>query len=87
MEEIALKCLEGEQREIAECIGIEAYRKLVQGFGGSNIYIQKADTILKSERNNEIRRLFNGKNYKSLAVRFGLSENYIRLIVTHKDKK
>ncbi len=87
MEEIALKCLEGEQREIAECIGIEAYRKLVQRFGGSSIYIQKADTILKSERNNKIRRLFNGKNYKSLAVRFGLSENYIRLIVTHKDKK
>ena len=80
-EKINMNNIDGEQREIAECIGIEAYRKLVQRFGGSNIYIQKADTILKSERNNKIRKLFNGKNYKSLAIMFGLSESHIRLIV------
>lgn len=85
-ETITVDSLEGEQKEIAECIGIEAYRKLSEQFGGSTIYIQKPDTLLKVRRNNEIRKLFNGKNYRSLALRFNLSENYIRLIVSHKNK-
>lgn len=84
-ETITADSLEGEQKEIAECIGIEAYRKLSEQFGGSTIYIQKPDTLLKIRRNNEIRKLFNGKNYRSLALRFNLSENYIRLIVSHKN--
>ncbi len=84
-ETITVDSLEGEQKEIAECIGIEAYRKLSEQFGGSTIYIQKPDTLLKVRRNNEIRKLFNGKNYRSLALRFNLSENYIRLIVSHKN--
>lgn len=85
VETITADSLEGEQKEIAECIGIEAYRKLSEQFGGSTIYIQKPDTLLKVRRNNEIRKLFNGKNYRSLALRFNLSENYIRLIVSHKN--
>ncbi len=84
-ETITADSLEGEQKEIVECIGIEAYRKLTEHFGGSTIYIQKPDTLSKIRRNNEIRKLFNGKNYRSLALRFNLSENYIRLIVSHKN--
>lgn len=85
-ETITVDSLEGEQKEIAECIGIEAYRKLSEQFRGSTIYIQKPDTLSKIKRNDEIRKLFNGKNYRSLALRFNLSENYIRLIVSHKNK-
>lgn len=84
-ETITADSLEGEQKEIAECIGIEAYRKISEQFGGSTIYIQKPDTLSKIKRNDEIRKLFNGKNYRSLALRFNLSENYIRLIVSHKN--
>ena len=35
----------GEQRELAEVIGLEAYKKLVERYGGSHVYINKADTI------------------------------------------
>lgn len=73
-----------QQREIAEVIGIEAYRKLVEYYGGSKIYIEKSDTVIRPDRNNEIRKKFNGGNYKQLAREYGLSELTIRRIVDKK---
>lgn len=73
-----------QQREIAEVIGIEAYRKLVEHYGGSKIYIAKYDTITRPDRNNEIRKKFNGGNYKQLAREYRLSELTIRRIVDKK---
>lgn len=70
-----------QQKEITEIIGIEAYRKLVEHYGGSSIYINKYDTITRPERNDEIRRKFNGSNYRELAKEYGLSETGIRKII------
>lgn len=46
--------LSEDQRELAESIGIEAYRKLVEDYGGSHIYVSKTETVLRELRNNEI---------------------------------
>lgn len=73
-----------QQKEIAEIIGIEAYRKLVENYGGSQIYINKSDTVTRPDRNEEIRRKFNGANYRQLAREYGLSETGIRKIVNKK---
>lgn len=73
-----------QQREIAEIIGIEAYRKLVENYGGSRIYIEKFDTITRPDRNDEIRKKFDGGNYKQLAREYKLSEQTIRRIVDKK---
>ncbi|MDE6520395.1 MAG: DNA-binding protein [Ruminococcus sp.] len=73
-----------QQREIAEVIGIEAYRKLVDYYGGSRIYIEKSDTITRPDRNDEIRKKFDGGNYKQLAREYELSEETIRRIVNKK---
>ncbi len=73
--------LEGEQRELAEVIGLDAYKKLVEHYGGSHIYIQKSDTITRTDRNSEIKAKFNGSNYRELAREFNLSEKTIREIV------
>lgn len=78
-DKITVDDLDGEQREIAECIGLESYLKLVEHFGGTSIYIQKSD---KSARDREIKELFNGYNYKTLARKFGLSESQIRRILS-----
>lgn len=77
--------LSREQRDLMECIGLEAYGKLVKAYGGSRIYIAKPDTVGKSKRNESIRREFDGRNYRFLANKYGLSENHIRLILTHND--
>ena len=73
--------LSGSSRELADIIGIEAYKKLVQHFGGSYIYINKPDTLTRNERNIEIRKKFNGSNYCQLAQEYQLTENRIRSIL------
>ena len=70
-----------QQKEIAEIIGIEAYRKLVEHYGGSHIYINKSDTVTRPDRDEEIRKKFNGKNCGQLVREYGLSEQTIRNIV------
>lgn len=73
--------LRGNQLEIADTIGMEAYRKLVEKYGGSNLYIGKADDSLREERNAEIYSKFNGKNYLALAHAYGLSEKTVHDII------
>ena len=79
--EIQLSDLRGEQREIAQAIGIKAYIELVKLYGGSNIYIAKMDKLFCIKRDAEIIRHFNGENYTSLAKQYGLSERAVRTIV------
>ena len=70
-----------QQKEIAEIIGIEAYRKLVEHYGGSHIYINKSDTVIRPNRDDEIRKKFNGSNYRQLVREYNLSEPTIRNIL------
>ncbi|MGN1136720.1 MAG: Mor transcription activator family protein [Oscillospiraceae bacterium] len=86
-DKITIEELDGEQREIAECIGLESYLKLVEHFGGGRIYIQKKDTIMRNARDDKIRKLFNGSNYRSLALMFNLSEGYVRFILRNYGTK
>lgn len=86
IDDIKLDQLSGEQYELAELIGIEAYRKLVRCYGGGFIYICKADTIMKISRNDEICDKFNGYNYRELANEYNLSEKMIREITAEKLK-
>ena len=76
--------LSDDKKELAEIIGLDAYKKLVQHFGGSYIYVNKLDTVTKKERDAEICQKFNGKNYCQLAQEYNLTENRIRSIVRQK---
>ena len=62
-----------EQRDIYDCIGSQAY-------GGLSIYIAKADSVIRSARDEKIRRDFNGYNFKFLVNKYNLSERTIRSI-------
>lgn len=73
--------LSGSSKELADVIGLEAYKKLAQHFGGSYIYVNKPDTLTCNERNAEIREKFNGSNYCQLAQEYSLTENRIRSIL------
>ena len=59
--DIEMTDLEGEQRELAETVGITAYRKLVQVYAGQFVYISKAETVLLKKRNQRIRADTPGK--------------------------
>ncbi len=78
---IELCDLYGEQRELAEAIGIDTYIKLVKTFGGCSIYVGKEDKINSIIRDKNIKAEFNGYNYKDLAKKYRLSERRIRDIL------
>lgn len=79
--------LRSDQRELAEIIGLEAYKKLVANYAGSFLYIQKIDSVLKDLRDEEIREKFDGGNYGSLAREYDLAEATVRDIVAEKRKQ
>lgn len=80
LDTVTLDDLSGEQLEIAELIGIENYRKLVRHFGGNTVRILQADTLVKEKRDNEIRKLYNGRNELELSQKYNLSDRTIRAI-------
>lgn len=80
----SIEQLSGDQRELAEIVGLEAYQKLVANYGGSSVYVNKSDTLTRPERNAEIKRKFNGANYRELAKEYGFSETGIRKIINKK---
>lgn len=79
--------LRNEQRELADVIGLEAYKKLITHYAGSFLYICKPDTILKEIRDNEIREKFDGCNYGQLAREYNLAEATVRDIVAEKRRQ
>lgn len=87
MNNIKIQDLQGEQRQIAETIGLEAYLKLVKIYGGTNIYIAKIDKLLSIKRDMEIVKRFNGYNYKSLANQYRLSERAVREIINRENSR
>ena len=76
MEDIA----DEQQKALAELIGIENYKKLVEVYGGSSIYVYKRDSFLRTLRDKKIKEEFKG-NYKELAQKYNLTEMAIRNIV------
>ena len=87
LDNITFNDLDSEQRALAECIGIDAYRNLLKNYAGSCVYVRKPNTVTNSIRNADIRREFDGGNYNELAKKFGLSVVSIRRIVSEPGQK
>ena len=83
----SIEQLRDDQRELAEIIGLDTYKKLVVNYAGSFLYIQKIDSVLKDLRDNEIREKFDGGNYGALAREYNLAEATVRDIVAEKRKR
>ncbi len=75
-----------EQRSIAEVVGLDAYRLLVEQLGGQSIYIAKLDTLQRGIRDKEILVAFDGSNYAELARRYNLTERAVRKICDNSPK-
>ena len=79
--------LRPDQRELADVIGLEAYKKLIRHYGGNQLYIQQVDSVLKDLRDKELNEKFDGSNYKELSREYGISEMTIRDIVAEKRRQ
>lgn len=77
---ITLKNLYGQQRDIAELIGIDNYLRLVQRYSGEQIYICKYTELVKIQRDKEIRAAYTGYNAVALAHKYNLTTRQIHQI-------
>ncbi len=81
LEQLQLEHLADEPRRVAEAIGIEAYRKLVEMFAGCTMYIPTVDKLTIKVRDSLIKEEYTGYNHRELAIRYGISEQWVRQIV------
>lgn len=80
-DDIRLEDLPEECRQIAELIGLPALMELVRARGGEYIYLPKPESLQAAARNREIRKKFNGRNYRELAREHNLTVRWVRAIV------
>jgi Mor family transcriptional regulator len=76
-----------DQQRLLDLIGPEPYAKLIEYYGGMLLYIPKRDGFVRAARNEQIKKEFNGANYRHLAVKYNLSEVMIRAIVADLDQE
>jgi Mor family transcriptional regulator len=74
-------------RVVARVIGIDGAIKLSKELGGLSFYFPKIGALIQKRRDEEIRKEFNGANYIELAMKYSLSEIWIRRIVAGTNKK
>lgn len=85
LESLTIDDLQGETRELAEIIGMGAFRRLVSVYGGTGrMYIPQPDMLLIPVRDTKIREEYNGNNIYELCRKWDLSEGYVRKIVAGK---
>lgn len=73
--------LNEEQQQLAELIGMDNFAKLVRVFGGTSVYIPKQDIFSRAVRNEKIRQEYDGRNTKTLAIKYGLTERQVYNLV------
>lgn len=84
MANIRIEDIPEEYRDIAENLGMDSFLKLIRLCGGQTLYVPMMKTLELEGRDREIRSLFNGGNYRALAIQFRLSERQIRKIINGK---
>lgn len=82
LDQLSVDDLKEEQLEVADLIGFDNYKHLIEYYAGTSIYIPKLSDIERKQRNEKIRAEYEKTgNLKSLAIKFGLTEVQIRSIV------
>lgn len=77
----------GMKQSVAVMIGAEIAKELFRQMGGSLYYIPQLATINEAaDRAALICAEFDGKNYRAVAIKFGLSERRVREIVKRAEK-
>jgi Mor family transcriptional regulator len=83
---LKLSDLPPQFENIAMRLGIEKTKALFEEFGGTSVYFPTEKMIYKDARDREIISQFNGFNHKELAVKYDMSESYVRSIINRHKK-
>ncbi|SCH01759.1 Uncharacterized conserved protein [uncultured Clostridium sp.] len=80
LDKVSLDDIPESFRELAEIIGIDAFKKLVINYGGTSMYVPVKESISRSVRDKILKDTFDG-NYKKSASTYRISESHVRRIL------
>ncbi|OQB15729.1 MAG: Mor transcription activator family protein [Firmicutes bacterium ADurb.Bin193] len=67
--------------DIARAVNMETALRLAQLYQGTHLYFPKLDEVLRTKRNERIKKEFNGYNLKELAIKYNVTDRWIRELV------
>lgn len=70
-----------------QAIGVDAFVEMSHATGGISIYVPKFESVIAAARNRLIIKEFDGGNYAALAIRYGISEVWVRQIINQQRVK
>ena len=85
LKQLTIDDLHGDTRDLAETIGMEAFLKLIEVYGGTGRrYIPQASVLTIPIRDAQIREEYDGTNLLNICRKWGISEGTVRRIVRAK---
>lgn len=81
---LTLDDLDEEQRELADCLGLDTYKKFILTYAGTFLSVRNPERVILPVRDRLIRKEFNGGNYNELALKYHLTNVRIRQIINGK---
>lgn len=83
LDNLTLEQLDGDAFDLAELIGMDAFKKLVEVYGGSSIlYVPTFAKLRNAARDRQLLQEYQSrKNLKHLARKFQMSERRARQII------
>lgn len=77
----------GVKQPAAVVVAAEITKEFYRLYGGQNMYIPVRRVERAAKQAAEVVAEFNGKNYRELALKFGLSERWVRIFIKrHKER-
>lgn len=68
-------------RRIVDAIGVSQALEIIKASGGITQYIPMYDSVTAAARDRLIVQEFNGGNYQELALKYGITEVWVRNVV------
>lgn len=85
LKDVSIDMIPDSYKKLAEIITPKELLKLAELINGRMIYVPQYNRLIRLERNKQIIKEFNGKNYRELAEKYDLGISIIRKII--KDSK
>ena len=89
LDELTIEDLKGETQELAETIGLDAFKRLVQAYNGTGrLYIPQLSRITAPIRDRHIYEdhKHGGLDVPKLALKYALTDAYTRQIIKERER-
>jgi len=68
--------------DIAHKVNLETALYFANMYSGEHVCFPKLDSVIRIKRNEKIRNEFNGYNFQELAVKYNMTDRWVRLLVS-----